>query len=985
MMFEKKNLIKLIAMVVLILVLPSLFFAYIGQDPTKQTERSTGEIAIVNEDLGAEFQGEQMYFGQAVISSLGENSEYSYVVVGRNAAESGLERNQYDGILYLSSDFSRNVLTFKEDEPQRAALSYQIQPNLDARNIERVQRSLQNARNRINRQVTSIYWDVVAQEVDDIRQKFDTIVEREIAFQEAMYSFYAPSSQTIAEEVEQQKELLEQLLASSSDAEATSEETIAGIETSEQQLTSFLDNVQSYREYQEQQKELLLTTSLENQQLLEQGLTTYESTMSGGFDTIVRIRETPRPTFMNDGTNFSNSLSVVEGSINTNRSLLTNLRGSAGQETVDGLASQIQSTQRDMLSEFRNVRASQSFNQLEASMLPIRNELTNQVPEEEGEDEDYSPPEVEVELPTGELVTAEALNELKAQLAQLKVIIETVPREENVVAQQVEDEGGHTEELGETEETEETEEESGSEGNGNSRIEELRAAANALEEEVERVEALLNEQASIQEDWERVIQVLIEELENNPGTAPPTGTPVDEVVREKIRETERQILAADYLTSNRKQRLAPYFESTIRSSDLEKLLTYYSYLSAYHERANQSSQLEEEVILDILQNHENRTAVEETFEEIEGGFSDLQLGLDQSREDLDLLERDFESFIESVYTFIDEYNETVQQEQDLIAAELQEIEGNAAQITTALREGTTTPEVETPPIDGLDGEIVISSQQDAITNIQQVSNLVSSLSDRSGYVNEYTDELYEKVGSVQSRANELNNNWATNVEATQLVQDDIYSILRNAVVDGQPNPYVYDYLSNPVQISGEAPEERVNHTPPVVMLIIILISALVIGIFVYYFSYVPTMLNITMFALLNLAVGLIISIYGLNIYPMNDMQSFQWTVVTILFLIAASGLVHLGLTFGLITGGLVIVGLMLYFVTPLLDLVMPNFSMNHPISQVYMSIQFGNQSLFIPAVLITSILSLIVVALPYLIKMRRSKKEEVDLDESYEG
>ncbi|MDV2686600.1 type VII secretion protein EsaA [Alkalihalophilus lindianensis] len=982
MMFEKKNLIKLIAMVVLILVLPSLFFAYIGQDPTKKTERSTGEIAIVNEDLGAEFQGEQMYFGQAVTSSLGENSEYSYVVVGRNAAESGLERNQYDGILYLSSDFSRNVLTFKEDEPQRAALSYRIQPNLDARNIERVQRSLQNARNRINRQVTSIYWDVVAQEVDDIRQKFDTIVEREIAFQEAMYSFYAPSSRTIAEEVEQQKELLEQLLASSSDAEATSEEMIVGIETSEQQLASFLDNVQSYREYQEQQKELLLTTSLENQQLLEEGLTTYESTMTGGFDTIVRIRENPRPAFMNDGADFSNSLSVVEGSIDTNRSLLTNLRGTAGQETVDGLASQIQSTQRDMLSEFRNVRASQSFNQLEASMLPLRNELANQVPEEEGEGEDNSSPKVEVELPTGELVTADALNELKAQLAQLKVIIEAVPREENVVAQ-VEDEEEQTEELEEAEETEETEEES--EGNGNSRLEELRAAANALDEEVERVEAMLNEQASIQEDWERVFQVLIEELENNPGTAPPIGTPVDEVIRAKIKETESQILAADYLTGSRKQRLAPYFESTIGSRDMEQLLTYYSYLSAYRERANQSSQLEEEVISDILQNHENRTAVEETFEEIEGGVSDLQTGLDQSRENLDLLERDFESFVESVYTFIDEYDEIVQQEQELIAAELQEIEGNATQITNALRDGTTTPEVENAPIEGMDGEIIISSQQEARTNIQQVSNLVSSLSDRSGYVNEYTDELYEKVGSVQSRANELNNNWATNVEATQLVQDDIYSILRNAVVDGQPNPYVYDHLSNPVQISGEAPEESVNHTPPVVMLIIILISALVMGIFVYYFSYVPTMLNITMFVLLNLAVGLIISIYGLNIYPMNDMQSFQWTVVTILFLIAASGLVQLGLTIGLITGGLVIVGLMLFFVTPLMDLVMPNFSMSHPISQVYMSIQFGDKSLFIPAVLITSIISLIVVAIPYLIRIRRSKKEEVDLDESYEG
>ncbi|PAM92632.1 type VII secretion protein, partial [Flavobacterium sp. IR1] len=158
--------------------------------------------------------------------------------------------------------------------------------------------------------------------------------------------------------------------------------------------------------------------------------------------------------------------------------------------------------------------------------------------------------------------------------------------------------------------------------------------------------------------------------------------------------------------------------------------------------------------------------------------------------------------------------------------------------------------------------------------------------------------------------------------------------------------------------SGEAPEERTNNTPPVVMLVIILVSGLTIGLFVHYFSYVPAMLNASMFVLLNIAVGLIISIYGLNIYPMHDVQAFKWTVVTILLLTATAGLVQLGLVFGLITGGLVIVGLMLFFVTPLLDLVMPNFSMNHPVSEVYMSIQFGNQSMFIPAVIVLSIVSI---------------------------
>ncbi len=46
-----------------------------------------------------------------------------------------------------------------------------------------------------------------------------------------------------------------------------------------------------------------------------------------------------------------------------------------------------------------------------------------------------------------------------------------------------------------------------------------------------------------------------------------------------------------------------------------------------------------------------------------------------------------------------------------------------------------------------------------------------------------------------------------------------------------------------------------------------------------------------MFVLLNLIVGLIISLYGLNIYPLEEVRAIEWTVVTILLLTAASTVV----------------------------------------------------------------------------------------------
>ncbi|MFP3813570.1 hypothetical protein, partial [Bacillus sp. SIMBA_005] len=87
-----------------------------------------------------------------------------------------------------------------------------------------------------------------------------------------------------------------------------------------------------------------------------------------------------------------------------------------------------------------------------------------------------------------------------------------------------------------------------------------------------------------------------------------------------------------------------------------------------------------------------------------------------------------------------------------------------------------------------------------------------------------TDNMQQSVNDVQQKADTLNSNWGKNVDSTKLIRNDVYGILGNALVDGQENGYVYDYLANPLKISGEVPEDRVQNVPPVVILVIVLIS-----------------------------------------------------------------------------------------------------------------------------------------------------------------
>lgn len=72
---QRKSLIKLIAAVVIILLLPVLFFRFIGDDPGKQKINATRQIAVVNEDMGLQTdeneEEESVHFGKEVAAALG--------------------------------------------------------------------------------------------------------------------------------------------------------------------------------------------------------------------------------------------------------------------------------------------------------------------------------------------------------------------------------------------------------------------------------------------------------------------------------------------------------------------------------------------------------------------------------------------------------------------------------------------------------------------------------------------------------------------------------------------------------------------------------------------------------------------------------------------------------------------------------------------------------------------------------------------------
>ncbi|WP_145384234.1 YhgE/Pip domain-containing protein, partial [Staphylococcus epidermidis] len=95
---------------------------------------------------------------------------------------------------------------------------------------------LEDAQKTMNKKMSALYWNFVSQKVDNIRGEFDKIVNKESEFQNVMYNFYKPSSNDLAGEIKQQKDLIDELKKSMNEAQGTTKEKASTAEEAKNTL-----------------------------------------------------------------------------------------------------------------------------------------------------------------------------------------------------------------------------------------------------------------------------------------------------------------------------------------------------------------------------------------------------------------------------------------------------------------------------------------------------------------------------------------------------------------------------------------------------------------------------------------------------------------------------------------------------------------------------------------------------------------------------
>jgi len=905
---KMKLTITIVFVMMLIIATPFLFFLGIGENPFFDRSNGIKKIAIVNEDLGTESKEQTFDFGKEMVPILSSDSEYEWTVVSRSVTETGLLKGDYDAVVYIPSDFSENIMSYEEQQPVKSEFRYKLSDQLNAMNREKILREIQKASSRINGKISTLYWSYVSQDLQKVRDQFDTILEKEMEFLETISDYYQPNMATVVQEIENQKGMLENLHS-----------TVAGQGTSignsadqakefEANLLEFVSLVEQYKEFQFTNQQLLQTMQDENVQLV----------MNAKRD------QQPRFDFMKDQLNkanemFTTNIALLENQLVSNHETFVELKNQAStqQQQILDLIKQVEG---ELVVEYEN-EVIGLRNKLAASPIMSNKQQSNNSSTNSNSVNDY--------------IASSKVAALEVERGKLQGVLQQVTNMKGQI-------GNDTTTT--------------TEGVSN----EVGALLTNLTNQLIEIDANIKQ---IQQQ-ESELQKKLMASQSNTVVAPEDNNGDDISIAQKIKNKEQELLDSEQLSQGKRNRLNKIFNSPVPNVNEELLLAYFESLVKYESAINSQLLDENNKIIDS-----KLIELLDSAQQNEAHYNELDSNMPATQQQLATIKGDINEFfleqiavLETDYTQIEEQMNLIEQSANKAKDQMNVLLANV------------------PVANDLQGTNLVSNQQTISQELAFIRESMDLVTDNQDNLMNVTNELQSKAQGVNSDTSLLNNKWKENVGTTKLYRDDIHAILNGAFVDGQKNGQIYEHLSTPLSTNSlNTTVQEENKLPPVIVLVIVLISGLMIGYFCYYFKQDNNFVRLALFVLLNVIVGLIISVYGLDIYPLNEERAIEWTIYTVVLLTTISALIFAGFSINNLVGWFITLLTIIFFVTPMLTLLATNINYEDPISKVYLSIQYGSDSLFIPAIIVLSVILAFTVAIPALVN--RLKKESVSLDD----
>lgn len=155
-----------------ILFIPVLYagmFLWAFWDPYDKLDEIP--VAIVNDDAGYHFEGEDLKLGNELVEELEKEDAFQFHIVDRQTGYKGLEKEDYYVLIEIPSTFSEHATTVIEDEPQQVELVYTPNESYNFLAAQIGETAMLQIEQALEEEITEAYANVIV-------DHFDTAIDR---------------------------------------------------------------------------------------------------------------------------------------------------------------------------------------------------------------------------------------------------------------------------------------------------------------------------------------------------------------------------------------------------------------------------------------------------------------------------------------------------------------------------------------------------------------------------------------------------------------------------------------------------------------------------------------------------------------------------------------------------------------------------------------------------------------------------------------
>ncbi|MDQ0214769.1 putative membrane protein [Oikeobacillus pervagus] len=165
---------KVIIPIIAVLFVPVLYagmFLWAFWDPYAHLKDLP--VAVVNNDKGADFEGEQLKLGKDLVKELKKVDEFNFKFVDHDKAYRDLENRKYYMVVEIPENFSKNATTLLDDHPKKLQLKYVPNESFNFLSAQIGETAMKEIRAELQKNITKTYAETMFDKIKDVADGLD--------------------------------------------------------------------------------------------------------------------------------------------------------------------------------------------------------------------------------------------------------------------------------------------------------------------------------------------------------------------------------------------------------------------------------------------------------------------------------------------------------------------------------------------------------------------------------------------------------------------------------------------------------------------------------------------------------------------------------------------------------------------------------------------------------------------------------------------